>query len=1207
MKQVSFLAIFLCWVSLLHAQGVVVTYAGTDWTFDNEGKQGTEVSLGNPTGVAVDSKGNVYVADSFLNAVLKMDTSGEVTVVAGNGLKRSAGDGGPARAALLEDPQDVAVDDQGNIYIAEYLGSVIRKVSIDGTISTVGRVAFPNALAVDHKGNLYVKSRSTLTLMKITPSGVTTAFVDPAVRSFFRGGMAVDKQDNLYTTDIFDREILKIDPGGGITSIAKLPDGLGGYVSVGIDNESIFYVGVAYPGRIYRLETDGSLTLLAGNTTDGFSGDGGLALQASFSAPRHFVVDRNGSFVVADTSNQRVRRFSLGGAVFTVLGNGHSLSGETSAQTARFALPTDLVSDTQGNLYVSDQGNQRIRRIAADGITSTVAGSGRIYDSSTFSGLAVNASIGISSGLAIDPQGAVVIGTGADLLRADPITGQIKALTHVTSAGYTFPYYDAAGNLYANHSGKMEKITTGGVITQLTGSAVTGTGQSLADGVLARNVLLGAYWPVIADTFGTIYFAEHDTWRIWKVDSTGVLRVVAGTGSRGYAPDGSVARNSPIAPFGRLLFDRDGNLLFNENGTQIRGIRPNGTLFTVAGTGQFGFQGDGGLASAAAFQRPDGLALDPSGDLYVVDTENNRIRKIISGPVPVITLSQKGLTFTSGPGSNPVPLSITLGNGGLGTLNFLVVVNTQTGGDWLKATPVNGSVVAGSVSAPIQISVDTSKLASGTYYGLVTVIAPGVPNSPQTVTVVLNVASSTNLPLDVTLNPGGIIFTTTQGGASPAAQKITLSTLNPQSLSYNATPRFGTSLQWFSLANPAGTVAAGKPVIFSIAPVSAGLAQGVYGASLSVATGNAPTKTADLYLIVAPPKVNSLARAVAGCTPQQIVPVISSLSGGFTVSAGWPIPIETRVVDDCGEPMTAGSVVASFSNGDLPVVLDHIENGIWTGNWKATHDTGNATITVTAKPTGSTLQGIARITGTLTANDDSPPIIAPGGVLSAAGPRLGAPVSPGGIISIYGTNLASAPGGATAFPLPTELAGTRVLMAGRALPLLFVSDSQINAQVPYDLPINTQHGVIVSRGNTLSVTEPVSLLSSVPGVFQQGFTNFGVVVIAKPNGARVLATSSNPATAGDALEIYCTGLGDVAPRVIAGTATPVNPFSHPVDPVTVTIGGQSATVLFEGLTPQFAGLYQIDVVVPAGIPSGTASLIISQGTNFSPAVDVPIR
>ncbi len=190
------------------------------------------------------------------------------------------------------------------------------------------------------------------------------------------------------------------------------------------------------------------------------------------------------------------------------------------------------------------------------------------------------------------------------------------------------------------------------------------------------------------------------------------------------------------------------------------------------------------------------------------------------------------------------------------------------------------------------------------------------------------------------------------------------------------------------------------------------------------------------------------------------------------------------------------------------------------------------------------------------------------------------------------------------------LGDTQVLLGGQPLPLDFVGSGQINAVVPYATPINSIQQLIVIRNGIYSPPEIVVVAPTEPAVFtqDQSGTGAGVILVVKPDGTEFLNTASAPATAGDALMIYSTGLGAVNPEVTDGAAAPSSPLAQTVNPVAVTIGGKTAPVTFSGLAPGYVGLYQVNVTVPSGIAAATdVPLTVSVGNTTSPAVTVAVQ
>jgi uncharacterized protein (TIGR03437 family) len=236
------------------------------------------------------------------------------------------------------------------------------------------------------------------------------------------------------------------------------------------------------------------------------------------------------------------------------------------------------------------------------------------------------------------------------------------------------------------------------------------------------------------------------------------------------------------------------------------------------------------------------------------------------------------------------------------------------------------------------------------------------------------------------------------------------------------------------------------------------------------------------------------------------------------------------------------------------------------------------------------------------------PVVFSGGAVDSANYAV-APLAAGDRISIFGSNLATGPAENDTSPYPTTLGGAQVLLGGEALPLQVVASGLINAIVPYDLPVGVPQQLIVQQGVN-AMPETVVLAAAQPAVFTQNQSGQGpgVVVVLKPDGTFFLNTPSNPASAGDSLVIYCTGLGTVAPPVAAGTAAPLTTVSKTVNPVTVTVGGVAAQVEFAGLAPEFVGAYQVNVAVPTGIaPGANVPLVLSQAGAISVPVTVAIQ
>lgn len=582
----------------------------------------------------------------------------------------------------------------------------------------------------------------------------------------------------------------------------------------------------------------------------------------------------------------------------------------------------------------------------------------------------------------------------------------------------------------------------------------------------------------------------------------------------------------------------------------------------------------------------------------------------VSGGEAQLEISQSGLFFeTVAGGGQPPAQSLTVLNAGSGSLNLSVSTSTTFGGSqWLSASASSGAITS-SKSASVTVNINTAGLAAGDYYGKVQIAASGATNTPQTVAVVLHIASATT-DLGASVNPTGLIFVAQAGSTTLASQTISVTNPATSTLTFAATPFFDQASNWFTVTPASGAVtASNSPVQITVQPAITGLAAGVYvGEIVLHFVEDDANRHIAVLLVVIPGASSQTAHSVphtSACTPTKLYPVFTQLGASFTTVAAWPTPIAVTIVDDCGNYMTSGSVTASFSDGDPSLPLTSLDNGNWSATWQPRSSSAQVVITVDALKIAPPIQGTQNIGGALQANPTTPAVNA---VVSAAAYAKNQPLAPGAFASIYGLNLSAGPNPALALPLTTQLGATQVVLAGRPLPLQYAGNGQVNAIIPYDVPPNSTQQLIVTNGPALSVPLPVVIAPAQPAVFAQA-DGAGVVFDVKPGAtAQVLVDVAHPISAGDAIVIYCAGLGPVNPPVAAGSAAPSSPSAVTTNKVTVTIGGKNAQVFFSGLVGGLAGEYQVNAYVPKGItPGNTVPLIITAAGFESAPVTVAVK
>ena len=335
-----------------------------------------------------------------------------------------------------------------------------------------------------------------------------------------------------------------------------------------------------------------TITTFAGTGVPGFSGDGGPAVQAQLNLPGDVAVDGAGNVYVADTNNHRIRKVDPSGTtatITTIAGTEESgFSGDGGAAVqAQLNLPHGVAVDGSGNVYIADTNNHRIRKVDPSGTTATIAGTG-VSGFSGDSGAAVQAQLNLPHGVAVDGSGNV---------------------------------YIADTN---NH--RIRKVDPSGTTATIAGTGVSGfSGDSGAAVQAQLNLPHG----VAVDGSGNVYIADTNNHRIRRVDSSGTTTTIAGTGVSGFSGDGGAAVQARLnSPHG-VAVDGSGNVFIADtNNHRIRRVDSSGTITTIAGTGVSGFSGDGGPAVQAQLYLPHGVAVDGFGNVYIADTNNHRIFKL---------------------------------------------------------------------------------------------------------------------------------------------------------------------------------------------------------------------------------------------------------------------------------------------------------------------------------------------------------------------------------------------------------------------------------------------------------------------------------------------------------------------------------------------------------------------------------------------------
>jgi uncharacterized protein (TIGR03437 family) len=410
---------------------------------------------------------------------------------------------------------------------------------------------------------------------------------------------------------------------------------------------------------------------------------------------------------------------------------------------------------------------------------------------------------------------------------------------------------------------------------------------------------------------------------------------------------------------------------------------------------------------------------------------------------------------------------------------------------------------------------------------------------------------------------------------------------------------------WIRILPPNLVLSAGDPRTVVVQPVLGNLGPGFYRGALTFQfdDGSEP-QVVEIFFQVVGAALATLGHSgtLLACAPQKLIAADRTLGKSYTATVASGTSLELQAADDCGNAVADATVVARFSNGDAPLALSSLGNGIYAGTWRPA--TASPQVTVTLSASHASLAAVeVRAQGKVLSNDAAPALF-PGGIVNAASFVAGAPLAPGSIISLFGRNLAASIAQAEATPLPATLAGATVQIGGIDAPLYYAASGQINAQLPFEIAAATRPQVVVRGATSITMPETITVAAARPGIFAVAGSTQGAIVDVQ---GRVVDAAA-PAAAGDVVVVYSTGMGAVDRAVASGHAAPSDPPAKVTTTVSVTIGGRPAIVHFAGLTPGFVGLYQVNVEIPAGVtPGASVPLVVSQGGVASNAVTLGIR
>ncbi len=893
----------------------------------------TSASLGEAPGLAIDSAGNVLVSLTSYNMVVRIDAAtGNLTPIAGNGIAGYGGDNGAADSAQLNGPQGIAVDSSGNLYIADAVNNVIRKVS-NGTITTFaggGTLVYPNGVGDD----------------------------GPAAGGYLSGpyGVAVDSAGNVYIADTFNNRVRKVSTNGIITTIAGTgyagSSGDSGPAAsatvnhpqgVAVDSAGNIYIADTYNSRVRQVSTGGIITTVAGTGTPGSSGDSGPAASAQVDYPQGVAVDSAGNLYIADTYNNRIRQVSHG--LITTL-------------AAKLSFPVGIVVDSTGHLYAAVIGSGLVCEIA-NGTITTIAGG-----AAGGNGPAVGAQLNTPYGVAVDSSGNLYVAdTGNGLLR-EVSNGGIT-----TIAGNLDPFgvaMDTAGNLYVANGGSIGKVTAGGAITTVAGTGIYGYS---GDNGPATSAQLNDALGVAVDSIGNLYIADMFNSRVRKV-SGGMITTVAGTGVPGYNGDNIPATGAQLSYPSAVAVDSAGNLYIADSGNHSVREVSDGLIMTVAGTGLGTNVGDNQPATYVSLSSVSGVAVNSSGNMYITDSAGNRVRRISGGMSE--TIAGNGLAAFSGDGGPSAGAQVN-GPNSVAVDHSGTVYIADSGNDRIRVLSPSSGPCIYAIGAP---AVTAVAAADGAYLAESVQTTAGcgwaIENLPSWITAagwivgtgpgmaMLLVAPNSGAARAAVVSLAGLPLVVTQQGAGPAPSLIPGGTVNAASYTAPVAPgSIASVFANFLLSASAGATQSPLPTSISglSLQINAGTSAPLFFVSSGQVNFQVPWELSGQAQTILAATLNGAGSAAEAVSLAPFAPGIFAVNGeGF--GQGAILDTSYRLVDSTN-PATAGSTYISIYCTGLGAVTNQPATGSPALGDPLSWTTTIPTVTIGGAPASVTYYGLA--------------------------------------------------------------------------------------------------------------------------------------------------------------------------------------------------------------------------------------------------------
>jgi serine/threonine protein kinase, bacterial len=591
--------------------------------------------------------------------------------------------------------------------------SIVNAKSLKETDVAVNvEISLIDGIVADQSGNVFISTHDHHSILRIDKNGKIKQVIGGGISGFSGdggpasearlkqpAGLVFDKKGNLYIADRNNNRVRKVNTNGIITTIAG--NGTGGFSGDGgpatkasldlpagmaFDSKGNLYISDRSNNRVRMVDTNGIIKTVAGNGGDQYKGDKGPAIKAELNKPFGLAIDKNDNLYIADRGNNRIRKVDTNGIITTVAGDGgfYFIGDNGPAYNASIAGPTGVAVDDEGNLFIADRNNNRVRMVDVNGLIRTIAGTGQ-RDYNGDGELARETNLYLPFALTMDPNGKLLIVDRSHytIRRVDIQSGSIETIAGsgkkkfkgdggpATGAGLYFPHgiaVDKNDNVIFSDKAhfRIRQITPDGMIDTIAGSGMRG---NLGDGGPALEAELYSVTSLILNDEDEMYFTNPSGFMslIRKIDKNNTVHLLHTTSDIKFFEElkqsGGFSQSSKsnlvaISQFSDIALDKQGNLIIPDSiNHQIRKVTPDGQYTTIAGNGSSDFTGDGGPAIKATFAVPVSVTLDEVGNIYVGDSTNNRIRKIDTNGI-VTTIAGNGEHKDTGDGGPAIEAGI---------------------------------------------------------------------------------------------------------------------------------------------------------------------------------------------------------------------------------------------------------------------------------------------------------------------------------------------------------------------------------------------------------------------------------------------------------------------------------------------------------------------------------------------------------------------